>query len=356
MREPALFRKFPAIASRLPWVALARTPTPVEPLPLPHPLPQTDCWIKRDDLSGEPYGGNKVRKLEFLLGAARARGARRLITVGAAGSHHALATAIYGHASGFDVTLVLFPQPLTSHVREVLLLDQGCGAELRFTRRMELIPAALFATTLRYWNQRAFVIPAGGSDALGTLGYVNAALELAEQTEQGAAPEPATVVVAAGTLGTAAGLALGFAIAGLKTRIKAVRITARMVTNERALARLVHGAQAQLRRAGVELDVANDALARVELLHDYIGGGYGLETADGAQATAHFAERGIELDPTYTAKAAAALIARAAALPKPALFWQTLSSATPLERLRAGRVDELPKPFREYLLAMGSES
>jgi 1-aminocyclopropane-1-carboxylate deaminase/D-cysteine desulfhydrase-like pyridoxal-dependent ACC family enzyme len=316
-----------------------------------------DSWIKRDDVSGDPYGGNKVRKLEFLLGAARARGSRRLITVGAAGSHHALATAIYGRAEGFDVTLVLFPQPLTPHVREVLLLDQALGVELRYTRRMELIPAALFATTMRYRNQRAFVIPAGGSDAVGTLGYVNAALELAEQVRAGLLPEPATVVVAAGTLGTAAGLALGFAMAGLKTRIQAVRITARIVTNERVLARLVRGTEVLLKRAGaIELAVAADALARVELLHDHIGAGYGMETERGAAATEQFATHGIHLDPTYTAKAAAAFIARQEALPKPVLFWQTLSAAGPVAKLRSADVADLPKPFREYLLSMGTRT
>lgn len=351
MAEPALFRKFPALSDAIPWVGLANLPTPVEPLGL-IPSGSASFYIKRDDRSGDPYGGNKVRKLEFLLGAAQRKGAQRLITIGAAGSHHALATTIYGRALGFDVTLVLFPQPLTPHVREVLLLDQALGAELRFTRRMELIPAALFATTLRYRNQRAYVIPAGGSDAIGTLGYVSAALELAEQIERGELPEPASVVVAAGTLGTAAGLALGFAIAGLETRIKAVRITARIVTNERVLTRLIRGTQDLLRRAGAKIDVAAGAIARVELLHDHIGRGYGLETEEGTQATRHFHRHGILLDPTYTAKAAAAFMARAGDLPKPLLFWQTLSAAEPPA---AGAVlDALPKPFRDYILSTGA--
>ncbi|MGQ0815626.1 MAG: 1-aminocyclopropane-1-carboxylate deaminase/D-cysteine desulfhydrase [Gemmatimonadota bacterium] len=359
MDSCALFRRFPKLVSTVPWVSLAKVPTPVEPFqalqsPPPSPSPIEDHWIKRDDLSGEPYGGNKVRKLEFLLGAAQARGAKRLITVGAAGSHHALATTIYGRALGFEVTLVLFPQPLTAHVREVLLLDHVLGAELRYTRRMDTIPAALFATTLRYWQQRAFVIPPGGSDAIGSLGYVNAALELADQIAQGLAPEPQTVVVAAGTLGTAAGLAVGFSIAGLRTKIKAVRITGRIVANERVLGRLVRGTDALLRRAGAPIDSARAALARVELLHEHIGRGYGLETDEGTRATAHFGRYGILLDPTYTAKAAAALVAHAATLPKPVLFWQTLSTTLPVERLAGAQASELPKPFRDYLLSTGA--
>lgn len=349
MAEPALFRKYPELAATIPWVGLAHVPTPVVAID-----DTQERWIKRDDVSGDPYGGNKVRKLEFLLAAARAKGARRLITVGAAGSHHALATTIYGKALGFDVTLVLFPQPLTPHVREVLLLDQALGAELRFTRRMELIPAALFATSMRYRNQGAFIIPAGGSDATGTLGYVSAALELAEQVERGELPEPATVLVAAGTLGTAAGLALGFALAGLQTRIKAVRITSRIVTNERVLARLVRGTEVLLRRAGANTDVASDALSRVELWHEHVGRGYGMATAEGTRATEHFLQHGIQLDPTYTAKAGAAFLARAAGLPKPALFWQTLSAAEPAYENIHQHESGLPKPFRDYILSNGS--
>jgi D-cysteine desulfhydrase len=198
------------------------------------------------------------------------------------------------------------------------------------------------------------VIPAGGSDAIGTLGYVSAGLELAEQVAKGDVPEPATVVVAAGTLGTAAGLALGFAIAGMKTKIKAVRITSRIVTNERVLMRLIRGTEILLRRAGADVGVANNAIARVELLHEHIGRGYGIETDEGARATERFSGHGILLDPTYTAKAAAAFIARAADLPQPVLFWQTLSAAEPTGGEGDAVLEALPKPFRDYILSTGA--
>lgn len=343
MHERALFRRFPTLD--LPWLRIANLPTPVQPFDL---ADTPDLWIKRDDLSADIYGGNKVRKLEFLLAAARQRGARRLITVGAAGSHHALATTIYGRANGFDVTLVLFPQPLTPHVRDILMLDLAYGAELRYTQRMETVPAALFVTMLRYRSQRAFVIPPGGSDGTGTLGYVDAALELAEQIESGALPRPATVVVAAGTLGTAAGLALGFAMAGLKTRVQAIRITSRIVTNERVLARLIRDAESLLKRAGANVDVAKDAIGRVDLVHDFIGAGYGKATTAGDVATAAFEAHGIQLDTTYTAKAAAAFTQRIANAPGPVLFWQTLSRNEPAPPPEVS-VNDLPAPFRAYL-------
>src|SRR5688500_14309115 len=339
-----LFRRYPGIADKIPWLQLGEYPTPVEPLN----LGSNDVFIKRDDLTSRLYGGNKVRKLEFLLAHARARGAKRLITVGAAGSHHALATTIYGKQLGFDVTLVLFPQPLTHHVREILLQDIAHGAELRFTRRMETVPTALFATTLRYRGDRAVVIPAGGSDAIGTLGYVNAALELAEQIENGIVPAPKTIIVAAGTLGTAAGLALGCALANLAVQIHAVRITSRLVTNDRVLSRLIRGAEEILRRAGGPQGNADRALASVQIEHDYLGRGYGIATDAAAAAVDALSQTGIHLDQTYTAKAAAALLAEAQTAEPPVLFWHTLSAHEPPLPQHV-TIDNLPAPFKAYV-------
>ena len=346
-----LFDVYPQLAGRIPWLALGNFPTPVQPLP----LGPADVYVKRDDLSAEPYGGNKVRKLEFLLAAARARNARRLITVGAAGSHHALATTIYGKQHGFEVTLVLFPQPLTEHVRNILLLDAAYGAELRFTRRMETVPAALFTAALRYRHEGAAVIPAGGSDATGTLGYVNAALELVAQIESGVLPKPRTVVVAAGTLGTTAGLALGFALAEYDVKIVAVRITSRLVTNERALMRLIRGADDILRRAGLSGNRVDRAFKTVELRHGHIGRGYGLTTPQADAAASVLAQHGMHLDDTYTAKAAAGLLQHLEHERGPVLFWHTLSAAEPPLPTPVSS-DNLPAPFRSYLQATSGAS
>ena len=343
----ALFQRYPFLAERIPWLPLGNFPTPVEPLEIAGP----DIFIKRDDLSAEPYGGNKVRKLEFLLASARQRGAKRLITVGAAGSHHALATTIYGKRAGFDVTLVLFPQPLTQHVRDVLLLDVAHGAELRYTRRMETVPTALFATSLRYRRDRAVVIPAGGSDAVGTLGYVSAALELVDQIATGQLPQPKTIVVAAGTLGTAAGLALGFALSEVDVRIEAIRITSRIVTNERVLLRLIRGAEDLLRRAGLPSALAERAFRSVALRHEQIGAGYGVATEAAEQAARELRQAGIHLDITYTAKAAAALLARAEAAAGPVIFWHTLSAGEPPLPPHIS-IDNLPAQFREYVQSL----
>ena len=340
----SLFQRYPQIEKRIPWLPIGEYPTPVEQLGIGRP----DVFIKRDDQTAELYGGNKIRKLEFLIARAKDKGAKRLITVGAAGSHHALATTIYGKQNGLEVTLVLFPQPLTDHVKHILLLDVAYGAELRFTRRMETVPTALLATSLRYRRDRAFVIPAGGSDAVGTLGYVSAALELADQIARGELPKPGTIVVAAGTLGTAAGIALGCAIAGLDVRIEAVRITSRIVTNERVLMRLIRGSEDILRRAGLDISEAERAFASVTLKHEHIGRGYGIATDEGEAAQRALQDLGIHLDATYTAKAAAALLAQSAQAKGPVLYWHTLSAAEPPLPAHSS-IDILPPQFRAYV-------
>ncbi|MGH8437145.1 MAG: 1-aminocyclopropane-1-carboxylate deaminase/D-cysteine desulfhydrase [Pseudomonas sp.] len=345
MNEPLLFQRYPRLRN-IPWVSLATLPTPVQPLELTL-ADGVQAWIKRDDLTSPVYGGNKIRKLEFLLAQARARGAQRLITAGACGSHHALATAVFGRQLDFAVSLVLFPQPLTPQVRQVLLTDQALGAELRYTRRMTMVPTALIGARLAHWRERTFGIPPGGSNVTGALGYVNAPLELGQQVEQGELPVPDIIVVAAGTLGTAAGIAVGLTLLDLPTRVIAPRITSRLVANERALQAQIRALCAALQQRAVSVD-SEAALKRVTLTHDQVGAGYGQATAEAEQAQVRFAQAGIKLDITYTAKAAASFLS----LPDGRqhtrlLFWHTLSASMPVVALPAP--DALPAAFREYL-------
>ena len=334
-----LFERYPALHN-LSWLPLAELPTPLERIT----VRGREFLIKRDDQTSREYGGNKVRKLEFILAYARERGATRLITAGAAGSHHALATALFGGKAGFKVTLVLFPQPFTRHVREVLLADHALGAELRFAPRMTAVPTSVAATRLAYLREDVHVVPPGGSDPRGTLGYVNAMLELDDQLGRDAAKAPDAIVTAAGTMGTAAGLAIGAELLGWPTTIAAIRITSRLVTNEGGMSRLIRATCALLRANGVDVD-ERAANARITLVHTHVGAGYGKPTPAADAATEAFASHGIDLDPTYTAKAAAALLERDDL--SRVLYWHTLSGAVPELPPRDPAL--LPRKFREYL-------
>jgi D-cysteine desulfhydrase len=343
----ALFRRAPALRHAVPWLALGEYPTPVHSFEVGDRL----LLVKRDDLCAAGYAGNKIRKLEFLLGDALARGASRVITAGATGSHHGLATAYHARRLGLDVSLVLFPQRLTDHVRDVLLMQAGTGAELRWARRLEAIPFGLWLARQVHRRARPVVVPPGGSNDIGALGYVNAALELAEQVEAGLVPRPDRVHVAAGTLGTVAGMAVGLAWARLEVPIVATRITASLVTNERVLVKLVQATVARLRAGGAAPPEPTAALRLVELRHDQIGTGYGHATPAGEQALESFGAAGLRLDTTYTAKAAAGLLDSS---PNGvSLFWHTLSAVEPRELLRASAPATLPAPFRRYLERAG---
>jgi D-cysteine desulfhydrase len=340
---PALFTHCPPLRETVPWLPLARLPTPVERVE----VQGRELLVKRDDLCADGYAGNKVRKLEFLLGEARAAGAKRLITAGATGSHHAFATAYHGARHGFDTTLVLFPQRLTPHVREMLLLDAAAGAELRWVRRMEAVPFGMWRARAARRADPPLIVPPGGSNAVGTLGYVSAALELAAQIGAGEARRPARIHVAAGTLGTAAGLAIGLAWAGFDIPIVATRITSKLVANGRVLQTLLRRCTTLLRERGADPPQPAEALQLIELRHDQIGSGYGHATEAGERATRLFGDAGLQLDASYTAKAAAGLLDdRAPGLP---LLWHTLSSVLPHELLDRASYDDLPPAFVDYL-------
>ncbi len=343
----ALFDRFPTCTNRLPWVRLGWFPTPVQRLE----LGGAEVWVKRDDLSGPLYGGNKVRKLEFLLADAERAGARRVTTIGGAGSHHALATTVYARERGLATSLALFPQPPTEHVAVVLEADAALGADVRWVPHASLLPAALLAARWAHRNEHPYAVPGGGSNRVGTLGYVAGALELAGQVESGELPVPAVVHVAGGTLGTAAGIALGLALAGLETRLAVTAVVEAYVTNTRRLRQLVAGTASLLEDAGVSCPPCDEILARVTLDTSQLGRGYGHATPAGEVAERAFGEAGLPLDPTYTAKAAAGLMA-ASGGGGPVLFWNTLSSIEPLARPDASDLARLPGGARRYLDAI----
>lgn len=322
-----------------PRLAFGSYPTPVERLERLS-SERTTLWVKRDDLTSKLYGGNKVRKLDHILAEARARGRERLVTFGAAGSHHVLATALFGRLAGFAVDAVVFPQPASAHARENLLADVAQGAHLHPVSTYLAAPLELLAQ----WRRDAYFVAAGGSSVAGTLGYVEAGRELAAQIRAGELPEPDEIVVALGSGGTAAGLAVGLALEKLSTKVIGVCVVdpARpFVAFTRWLARRT-AKSAGARPGDVDVD------ARLEFDTRWLGRGYGYPTDEGRRASARAREGGLVLDPTYTAKSFAAALDRVdRGDKKHVLYWHTLSSA-PMAPLTAG-LATLEPALREML-------
>ncbi|GIW72871.1 MAG: hypothetical protein KatS3mg102_2413 [Planctomycetota bacterium] len=358
--RPRLFAHLPGLRQRLPWIALAEgVPSPVEPLAALGRywgLPQ--LYVKRDDRTSLLYGGNKVRKLEWLLAQARARGHRSVLTFGAWGSHHALATAIFAGRLGLGCYLVLCPQPLTAHVATNLQAALGAGARLVAVPHLAWMPLGAVWARWRAWRDGQglpFAIPPGGSSPVGALGYVECGLEIAAQVAAGEAPAPDYLYVAAGTCGTLAGLAYGLALGAAqapalaRTQVVGVRVVPRPVTSVAAVRRLLRRLGALLRDAGAG---QLPAPCPVEVFGGALGRGYGQPTPQGREA-AELARQlhGLVLDPTYTAKCMAGLRAFATAPERRQavhLYVHTLSGASLLPWLERGAALArfLPSPVR----------
>jgi D-cysteine desulfhydrase len=306
---PLLHARFPALQETLPHVRLGAAPSPVRKL---DGLPvATEVWLKDDGAYGGPWGGNKVRKLEWVLPDARRRQRRTVLTFGALGTNHGLATALYARELGLRAALVLVDQPLDDHVRAQLTRLRESGASLHLTHDKLRTAVALPWLLVRHASPLPpYVLPAGGSSPVGALGYVEMALELADQVERGELPEPSCIVVAVGSGGTAAGLALGLRLAGLRTRVLGVVVNDLLRLDAATLARLARRSAKLLKRRGAAIDTgAAPPAADLLVTRDWLGAGYGRPTPAAERALAVARGHGLELDPVYTAKAFAALLA-----------------------------------------------
>ena len=295
----------------VPRVPLALLPTPLMEAPrLAAAIGGARLWIKRDDLTGFGFGGNKIRGLEFLLADALAQGADTLVTGAGPQSNSVRATAAAAAYAGLDMVAVYSgtpPPKVEGNYRLTCLL----GAEVRFTSDPDRASVDGAIETceaeLRAAGRKPYAIPRGGACVLGTLGYVQAVYELAEQcAAQGIVPD--AIVLATGSCGTHAGLLAGVRALRLPWRVESFTVSRSV---EEVQTRIYTLSQAALSRLGLARAIAPQDV----IVHDgFIGPGYGVPTPDGAVAIRLAARcEGIFLDPTYTGKALAGLIAHSRA-------------------------------------------
>jgi D-cysteine desulfhydrase len=286
-----------------------------------------ELWVKRDDLNAPEFGGNKVRSLEFLL--ANVAPGDVVLTLGGEGSTHVLATAAHARRLGATTRAVRWRHEMSPIAAAVA--EQARALCARLTTLPDPLTGMLAAALLRLTGGARYV-PLGGSTPLGILGHVNGALELAEQVAGGALPRPARVVVPLGSGGTAAGLALGFWIAGLDALVVGARVAPRVGSNRWRVMRLARATAALIARATGE-PVSAPPPSRVEIVHDVYGGAYG-RTLPAAQEAATLLRRtvGVHLDGTYGAKAFAAALRIARRTEDRTLFWVTFDGRWMEER------------------------
>ncbi|MBF6618912.1 MAG: pyridoxal-phosphate dependent enzyme [Patulibacter sp.] len=317
MRAPYLHHRFPALRDTLAHVPLGAGPTPLTPLGAWASNGGAEVWLKDEGAFGDgDWGGNKVRKLEWLIPEAQRRGPRTILSFGGLGTNWGYALTRYAAAHGIDTALALVDQPVDDHVRAQLVRLRGSGATLHHTRTKARTAACVPWLLVRHVSRGRlpYVLPAGGSSAVGAIGYVETALELAAQVDAGTMPEPSHLVTAVGSGGTAAGLLLGLRIAGLRTRVVAVVVNDTLRLDAVALVRLARRAERLLRQRGADLPDQRLTVDDLDVTTDWLGPGYGHATpeAEAARALAA-AHEGPPLDPVYAGKATAALLAMNAA-------------------------------------------
>lgn len=358
--EPILFRLYPELVERVPWISLGRFPTPImEMKELETSLGHPSLWMKRDDLSGDLYGGNKVRKLEFIIGDVIRRKKRWILTFGGLGTNHGLATAIYGRDSGLKVVLALIDQPLTAHVQDQLLLFNHFEAKLSYAKNTA--GAVLKGLWHLATKRGVYFLGPGGSSEIGNLGFVEAALELAKQVEEGLIPQPNRIYVAVGSMGTFSGLYLGLKMAGLDTELVGVRVTDIGMTDEKKTAKMINRTAKYLRSQCKDIPLISSRPEDLSLVHDYVGPCYGSVTESGVNALELMkATEGITLETTYTAKALACMIDDMKAgrcEDEPILFWNTYNSVD-LSHLVRQHSDykELPRSFHRLYSTILSDN
>jgi D-cysteine desulfhydrase len=263
-------------------------------------------WVQRDDKTDSHYGGNKVRKFEHTFPVAQRRGGP-ILTAGGTGSHHVLAAAVHARRLGIDLEAVQYPQPETADVRrtQAELASLG-GVRVTMAASAYAMPLVLAARLAALAQRSPYLLWPGASTPLGTLGYVSAALELVGAFADAGWDEPDDVVVGLGSGGSAVGTAIGLALGGWRrASVVAVRAADATVTNRAVLGSLEAGTVALVATGGWR-----PRPGRLEIERGYFGAGYGHPTEAGAAATEIAARHGLELEPTYTAKAFAAALAR----------------------------------------------
>lgn len=350
IEQPLIFKHYPKLQNKIPYILLGNFPTPVIKLQnVGKFLKCNNLYLKRDDISALPYGGNKIRKLEFILADAKSKNKNYVLSIGAAGSNHCLATTIYANKCGMKNIAVLFPQPKTDYLKKNLLLHVAFGGKLVYLPSVYLVPFAIMYYLIKI---SPYYIPPGGSSVLGCIGYVNASFELKNQIDENLVPEPDLIFVPAGTCGTSAGLELGVRIAGLKSKVVSVKVVEKIISNKNKIASLAN-------KTSLFLNSIDDSFPKIKIkpqeivfLDDYFGCGYAKFTKEGIASVKIMEEmENIHLEGTYTGKTLAALFdwcKNKNISSKTILFWNTYNSQDMSNYISNISYTELPSSLQKY--------
>lgn len=312
--------------SSVPRIILVKNPTPIFRANKISSLLKAEVWVKEDGMTNQIYGGNKPRKLEFLLGEAKQRKYEKLVTSGGTGTHHGIASTIFGKGEGFKVSLHLFRQYQTPHSEKNFKFLKKNADEIHLYNSPLRAFLGAFVQCKR--EKKSYYIPPGGSNSLSDLGYVIAVFELKKQIDEGIAPDFDAIFVPGGSLGTGTGIIAGSSLLGSKWQIIVVRVVDLFAVNKLMLKIRLMITKNFLKTLGARKFFP----VKWKIDHSEFGEEYGKPTEECKRAVEIFSEEGIKLEETYTGKTAASLIkwVKEKNLEgKKILFWKTNSSFSP---------------------------
>lgn len=347
-----LFTTYPSLLDKIPRIPLADLPTPVQKMEkLGQNVGLNDLYIKRDGLTSKNvYGGNKVRKLEFILADAKQKGAETIITGGGIGSNFSLATTIWGQKLGLNTILLLMEHPISSATRINMLAFHHYKAQMIKVSEDEWDQELRKQIELNH-ARHPYAIPLGGSNELGATGFVNAAFELKEQVEDGVIPEPDYIFVTAGSLSTFCGLWLGCKLANLNTQVVGISVYVYENPLPKAFD-LINRTNNYLLSTGTSLPELEINSAEIVIVNDYRGEEYAKFTLEGKRAVElAYSLEGIKLEGTYTGKTLAGLlgyIKKGSLNNRTVLFWDTYAEQDLSDITKEIDYHQLPIEFQKY--------
>ncbi len=351
-----IFVAYTALQGKIPHVSLGNYPTPVDRLKgLEKALKQKALFIKREDMSSDLYGGNKLRKLEFLLADAVAKNFKHTVTFGYAGSNHTLATAIFANKLGLRPISMHLPQPNARYVRKNLLYQKLLDVEMHQYGGIPTLFCAFVLNSIKHLvisGRTPYFIPAGGSNALGVIGTASALFELSDQIEEGVLPKPDLIYLPTGSAGTTAGIALGIKALGLDIKVRGVAVSPPKYSGFESVKKHFNDANGLLMKCDPSFPDVKITEDDVEIVDGYLGRGYARFTEVGMDAVRliKISDK-VQLEGTYTGKAMAAMIDHASRGEfdgKVVLFWNTYNSHDFSDKIERVDYRTLPKSYHPY--------
>ena len=318
--------------------------SPLYALPNVSSMIGKNVYVKNDSNISLVYGATKVRKLEYILCEALARGAKNLVTIGSWGSNHVLAMALYCQKLGLGFHAVVVPQPYLPSVERSLGCINSTNAHLYFVKREIFAPLKVWSliTEMKRENRAPYFVYLGGSNAFGSMGTVSAAFEFLGQVKLNL-KQDSPIYLALGSGSSVAGLALGLALSGKKNPIKAIQVTSKTVMNQYVLDYQLNAAAKLLVGPSSIKSLVKLAKSLIHIDRRFLGKGYGWETMGGEKAIEIARLDDLELDPVYTAKVFAGLLSERDHWQE-AVYWHTQSTPLLLSQQQLG----LPSWYLDY--------